>query len=96
MDDKLVLEYGQIMEIARLLQSQAEAMGDSNDQISNAILSLKDYWSASTAIKYEEQYDTVKPYLKNAVEMVLEMSEQLIQIANNFSNLDNDMAGQIS
>lgn len=28
MDDKLVLEYGQIMEIARLLQSQAEAMGD--------------------------------------------------------------------
>ena len=42
MDDKLVLEYGQIMEIARLLQSQAEAMGDSNDQISNAILSLKD------------------------------------------------------
>lgn len=95
MAELLRIDYEAMADAANKLNTEWDTMVTCIQNITNVVNSLPDFWEADTATRYMTQYDELQPGLKETVQLIADMAEQMTQISNNFRDADSGMAGQM-
>lgn len=91
----LMIDYEALEAEANKLQSEGDNMSDCIEKIGTIVNGLPDIWKAETGDKYVQQYAELEPGLKETVQLITDMVEQMKKIASNFQDTDSGMAGQM-
>ncbi len=91
----LRVDYEVMDSSARTLIEQGETFADCISTMTRVVNELPDIWEAETCDRYVEQYNEAEVTLQQVRELIQDMAEQMLTIAENFRQADADMAGQM-
>lgn len=91
----LRVNYEELDSAARTLITQGETFAECISVMTNVVNGLPEIWEAETCDRYVEQYNEAEVTLQQVRELIQDMADQMITIAENFRNADADMAGQM-
>ena len=95
MNNGISINYDGMQEAATKLSQQHDDMDDCVREIGNIIAGLPDIWQAETCDKYISQYEELEPGLKETVQLISDLVEQMNKIVSNFQDTYSGMAGQM-
>lgn len=91
----LKVDYEALGAAAKILSDEGDTFEDCIAKMDKEIQGLPDIWEADTCDKYVEQFNNAKKTLDEVRKLIQDMSDQMIQISNNYRDADESMADQI-
>ena len=76
-------------------KQKAEEISGVISGLDNLISRLQDEFEGQAAQAFQQQYQDIRPHFVNGQEMTETLSQQTAQMAQNFEDLDQQMAGAI-
>ena len=91
----LKLDYEALGSSAKTLREQGDTFENCINVMTKVVDALPEIWEAETCNRYVQEFDESKKTLNDVRKLIEDMSSQMTQISNNFSQADSEMANQM-
>ena len=90
-----MVSYFYIKKKKKTLREQGDTFENCINVMTKVVDALPDIWEAETCNRYVQEFDESKKTLNDVRKLIEDMSSQMTQISNNFSQADSEMANQM-